>query len=178
MVSTLVNTCKGFTLDGKQCHRKTKGNFCYQHRVNFMQEKPLECIICLESISTQKRALECGHWIHKRCIIKSAKAECPLCRTPLHLGLRARQQINKLATLRAREQFEDEERELIEEYRSEIFNPQIQEYIHNIIGYLLEDNDNINIVDVMDAIFTDYSDNINIVDVIDAILNGDYDSAG
>jgi len=46
-----------------------------------------ECIICYEPFSSQDEALECGHWVHKNCIIKWGVNQCPLCRTTLHLNI-------------------------------------------------------------------------------------------
>ena len=152
----MVSTCKGITQSGEQCHRKTRTDLCHQHRVNFMQLKPEECIICLENIAQQKRALECGHWIHKQCIINSAKAECPLCRTRLHLGPQALNKIDKLAQIRAKERIEEEEEELLAEFREEILDLSLQEHIHNIVSFLLDGNNDISFVDVIDAIFEDY----------------------
>ena len=37
----------------------------------------LECPVCTENINS---SLNCGHFVHKECIIKSGKNECPICR--------------------------------------------------------------------------------------------------
>jgi hypothetical protein len=39
----------------------------------------IECCVCTENIY-KKTKLICGHHIHKECIIKSGKNECPICR--------------------------------------------------------------------------------------------------
>ncbi len=38
-----------------------------------------ECCVCL-SLIKNKNYLICGHMVHKKCIIKSGKNECPICR--------------------------------------------------------------------------------------------------
>jgi hypothetical protein len=46
-----------------------------------------ECIVCYEDLTTKDKPLkECGHHIHKLCILKSGKNKCPLCRTELKLS--------------------------------------------------------------------------------------------
>jgi len=52
----------------------------------FKQDKPEDCPVCYESINSQKEALECGHWVHTECIVKSTKAQCPICRRSLVLN--------------------------------------------------------------------------------------------
>jgi gas vesicle protein len=46
-------------------------------------DKPEECPVCFESLSNQKIPLECDHWVHSKCIKKSGKAQCPICRKEL-----------------------------------------------------------------------------------------------
>lgn len=41
-----------------------------------------ECAVCFEELSSND-VLECKHKIHSDCIIKSCKAECPICRQHL-----------------------------------------------------------------------------------------------
>lgn len=48
-------------------------------------EKPDECPICVEKLSEDDKALKCGHWVHKGCIIKSGKSKCPICRIHIYL---------------------------------------------------------------------------------------------
>lgn len=49
-----------------------------------MYEKPSECPVCYEILRTSK-PLSCGHWVHKKCIVKSLKNECPICRKEVEL---------------------------------------------------------------------------------------------
>ncbi len=48
-------------------------------------EKPDECSICLENFQDTDVPLKCGHWVHKSCIIKSGKNQCPICRFTIYL---------------------------------------------------------------------------------------------
>ena len=152
--------CKGITLSGVPCNRRIKETgktLCHQHKVIFRQAKPEECIICYESLANQKRSLDCGHWIHKQCIIKSAKAECTICRKKLNLGALATQRIKELAIQRSEEQLIEEEQELIalENTRSNLIDPELQERIHDIVSNILEYNDTIDAIDVIVNIFDD-----------------------
>ena len=125
-------TCKGITLRGEPCHRKvTATNYCFQHlSIEFRQEKPPDCPVCCESLAKQRSALECGHWIHTRCVIESAKEECPICRHPLNLSPRAKKQIFELAKRRNLENIMEEEKELLQ---NESMSFQILDRINNII---------------------------------------------
>ena len=49
-----------------------------------MYDKPNECPVCYEILRTSK-PLSCGHWVHKKCIVKSLKNECPICRKEVEL---------------------------------------------------------------------------------------------
>lgn len=157
-------TCQGITLSGNQCHRKIKDQtYCYQHRPTetnkkYIQPKPDECCVCCESLKTQKRPLSCGHWIHTSCIISSAKAECPVCRTKLTLNKRAMNKINRLARKRKAEELAEEEEELRMELQyqvADLIAPALQERIQDVIGNLLNENDDINASDVLIDVFDD-----------------------
>ncbi len=159
--------CQGITLSGKPCHRKIKNQlYCYQHRralqssgiIQYRQTKPLECIICCESLANQRRALACGHWIHNICILESAKAECPICRSKLNLGKRATNHIDKLAKKREAEYIEEEEEELRVELQQQVaglITPALRERIHEVVGDLLDETINIDASDVLNDIFDD-----------------------
>lgn len=44
-----------------------------------------ECPVCLDKFTPEDKPLECGHWIHKKCVEKHFKPECPVCRKPLNI---------------------------------------------------------------------------------------------
>ena len=161
-----MNICKGTTIKGKPCCRKTKDNYCHIHKNaplkphKYKQEKPEECIVCFESLANQKRSLSCGHWIHKNCIIKSAKAECPICRKQLLLGKNDMKLIKNLAKKREEENIAEEELELQHEFENEIQNeiinllmPAFREHMQTI-GYIFED---IDAIDIINEFFDDES---------------------
>ncbi len=71
--------------NNKQCKNttKNKSGYCYLHNKDpnmFLQKKPEKCPICFNSLFQVKIPLECGHWVHKSCILKGNKLECPLCK--------------------------------------------------------------------------------------------------
>lgn len=76
--------CIGITKNGDNCKKKVSNNnkFCNIHTKKWNNEKPNECPICFEPMN-EKRPLECGHWIHRSCILKSNKCECAICRKVL-----------------------------------------------------------------------------------------------
>lgn len=47
-------------------------------------QKPETCILCCESMN-EKKPLECGHWLHLKCVEKHFKPECPICRKHLDI---------------------------------------------------------------------------------------------
>lgn len=146
--------CRGITLTGEQCNRKVKsGEHCFQHANKFFSSKPSECIICYESLANQRHALKCGHWIHNDCIVKSAKAECPLCRCKLELCKRDMKRIDKLAKIREAERLQEEEEELRENLQTHL-SETLRDRIHHIIGNLLDQNENIDHFDVL-SVFQD-----------------------
>ena len=128
-----AHSCKGKTASGADCKRMIlHGDYCYQHitfpvvlakgkqgkvfpKTGFKQDKPDECPVCCESMDTQKEALECGHWVHTDCLIASAKAECPLCRTAITLNEKDMKEIKRLAKRNEQERIEEEHRELLEQ---------------------------------------------------------------
>lgn len=63
--------------------------------MSFVCEKPSECPVCYEPLNENK-ALSCGHWVHKSCIIKSKKDNCPMCRQKVKLSRREREDMYNL----------------------------------------------------------------------------------
>lgn len=79
--------CK-YLIDGVQCklHTKSPTGYCHLHKrkQNYRFERPERCPVCFNSLHQCLEPLSCGHWVHKTCIRKSGKAQCPLCREPLN----------------------------------------------------------------------------------------------
>lgn len=55
-------------------------------------DKPEECPVCIETFDEDDSPLTCGHWVHKECIIKSGKGQCPVCRFDLYLSTKEKQE--------------------------------------------------------------------------------------
>ncbi len=163
----MSHLCQGITLSGKQCNNRIKDKrFCYHHRKNsqsdeimqYRQHKPPECIICRESLANQRYALECGHWIHKKCVIRSAKAECPICRSKLVLGKNDMARINAIAKKRREKYLLEEAEELRTNLQFQVAGliaPELQERIQDIVGDLLDDAGDIDTIDILTDIFDD-----------------------
>ena len=67
-----------------QCCNKTTNKFCENHKHRYRFEKPEECPICFEEISSETETpLGCGHWIHKACLTPSNLHKCSLCQTEM-----------------------------------------------------------------------------------------------
>lgn len=91
MVSSI---CKGKCTNGKSCKRHVKNVlYCFQHvpqietiickkKKSFEEEKPELCPVCYYEMN-DKTSLNCGHWVHNKCVLKSGKKECPICRKPV-----------------------------------------------------------------------------------------------
>ena len=142
--------CKGITLSGRKCRRKLRNrSFCSDHdpiniRTRYRQAKPRECVVCCESLSNQPRALECGHWVHINCIIHSAKAECPICRTRLNLSNHINKRIETIAKKRKEETIREEQEEIqsdLQLHLAGLIAPALQERIHEVIGDLIDEDE-------------------------------------
>lgn len=95
----MTNQCLGKTKQGRQCKNKVLlGQYCFRHKERivakepekkeiakrFIAEKPEDCPICCFDLHMNE-PLECGHWVHHECILKSGKKECPFCRKTLNI---------------------------------------------------------------------------------------------
>jgi len=132
MSNLRIGKCKGVTSKGKPCTRTVQGEYCFQHVYTeqpkkYIQLKPDECLVCYESMETVKNPLPCGHWIHKECIIESAKAECPFCRKMVPFPKKELRRIKALFRKRKAEEIREEEAELIQQYQQ----PMVQ--VNNIL---------------------------------------------
>ena len=81
--------CRGNTQKGHRCKRKSKTDFCYQHKASkgAPQEVTEDCTICLQSLS-RPTVLSCTHQYHKTCLrLWAAHSQtCPLCRANFSWG--------------------------------------------------------------------------------------------
>lgn len=76
--------CKFSINNTTQCTNKVRGTteFCSEH-MNYRFPKPKTCPVCFCSIHQCIRPLACHHWVHRSCVRRSGKAECPICREKL-----------------------------------------------------------------------------------------------
>ena len=68
--------CRGFTLMGKRCNKKSK-----QNELCFIHQNQLDCPICMDALFG--KPMKCGHIMHTECMKGLRKMECPLCRDKL-----------------------------------------------------------------------------------------------
>jgi hypothetical protein len=98
--ANIVNISKNCAYYIKQKKRRCKLNafpnykYCTRHihEQEPLQsiDKPEECPVCVEDFQVDEKPLTCGHWVHKSCVIKSGKGQCPICRFELYLSLKER----------------------------------------------------------------------------------------
>ena len=83
-VEKTLHICHGLTIKADNlvnCQNKSDKQFCPDHQHRYRLEKPDDCPICMDTISiVTETPLECGHWIHKECLIPTNKHICPVCR--------------------------------------------------------------------------------------------------
>lgn len=151
-----MKKCNAKTLKGFVCSRNIKNsdNYCHQHLLEC--NKPVECIVCYDSLINQSKPLECGHWIHTECIIQSAKAECPLCRTKLKLNKKLLQRIDKLNKKKREESLLEEETELRLNLQLEVANliePTLQTRVNIAINDIMLGMNENDIMELLDELF-------------------------
>jgi len=83
--------CIGYTKKGIVCRKKHLhgSEYCKIHSDLYKLQKPDECPICMESITEEFRPLDCGHWVHKKCLLKW-KDICPSCKAIVKLTTKER----------------------------------------------------------------------------------------
>lgn len=101
-----ITTCTHYIKQKKRCCKlNTFPNYKYCtkhiHKQEPIQliERPTECPVCMEHLEEDEKPLVCGHWVHKSCVIKSGKGQCPICRFELYLSTKER---TECATYRQR----------------------------------------------------------------------------
>ena len=79
-----TSKCKGLKINGNvllKCENNILNKYCSEHEHKYRLEKPDDCCICMDNISSETEIpLECGHWIHKQCLIPTNTHICPMCR--------------------------------------------------------------------------------------------------
>jgi len=79
-----LRICRGLNIevDGLvRCLNTSNGEYCNQHSHRYRFEKPDECPVCMDVISSRTETpLSCGHWVHKHCLVPTNLHMCPVCR--------------------------------------------------------------------------------------------------
>ena len=82
-VKTLI-ICRGYTIEEGnlvRCENVSDKKHCFEHEHRYRFDKPDECPVCMDTISEiHETPLECGHWIHRECLIPTNLHICPVCR--------------------------------------------------------------------------------------------------
>ena len=84
-------TCCAKTKKGNKCknrvssinHGESIKLFCKRHTKQYGLEKPVDCPICMEPLTDNDNPIQCGHWIHKDCLMKCKAETCPMCRSAI-----------------------------------------------------------------------------------------------
>jgi len=80
--------CRGLEIQQDQlvpCSNQCRNKYCEDHEEKYSLEKPEDCAICMEHVYEQTETpLECGHWFHKQCLVKTNKYNCPMCRQSMY----------------------------------------------------------------------------------------------
>ncbi len=64
----------------ERCTNESNKKYCSEHENKYRFEKT-DCPICMDEISEETETpLECGHWIHKECLVPTNLHICPVCR--------------------------------------------------------------------------------------------------
>jgi hypothetical protein len=140
--------CCGTTLKGKSCKNKTfeKYNYCKLHYNKFRLCKEENCPVCMESLDNVKVPLSCSHWIHKSCILKWGKDECPICRSKIKLTSVERRKLrNKTNNNLENNEFTNDEDIILPPHLLEVLNNIVRSFPESmrsefIIGVNFDDN--------------------------------------
>jgi hypothetical protein len=79
-----LHICRGLTIQAEnlvKCQNKSDKQHCPDHEHRYRFEKPDDCPVCMDIISSKTETpLECGHWVHKKCLVPTNIHICPVCR--------------------------------------------------------------------------------------------------
>ena len=82
--------CSALYIYGSDLHKCTQYSgdhkYCSGHANRYRLEKPDDCPVCMDTISSETETpLECGHWVHKQCLVPTNRFMCPVCRQTMKL---------------------------------------------------------------------------------------------
>lgn len=157
--------CLGITNKGKRCNKKTLNGYCKYH---ISQKDPPdehssleehsssdecssrdecsssdECCVCTDPVQKDKKILcECNSSVHRECIVKSGKSECPVCRRTVVLKVSEKKRMKEYAEKYRKDMAWEEFQRFQEEYGRELFeNRQAFVFSNNDrLGLIIRDN--------------------------------------
>jgi hypothetical protein len=133
--------CLGITNKGKRCNKKTLNGYCKYHISQ--KDPPDECCVCTDPVQKDKKILcECNSSVHRECIVKSGKSECPVCRRTVVLKVSEKKRMKEYAEKYRKDMAWEEFQRFQEEYGRELFeNRQAFVFSNNDrLGLIIRDN--------------------------------------
>jgi hypothetical protein len=85
-----VHYCQGNMNETVKCSNMIDSDiykidkYCYAH-TPILYTKPDQCPICLNGIKKITNPLSCGHWAHRKCVLKW-KDQCPICKAVIKIS--------------------------------------------------------------------------------------------
>lgn len=156
-----MRQCQGITKKHQQCKKRIVGChdthcFCSLHKSTQRRVYEKEaCPVCFEN--NVKHILDCGHWVHKECIILSGKAECPICRTMVSMTKLDMKKLNKRKRQLDQQQLEEDEIEIQAELTRGFFQSLVDDE-NNSLGGIVFDILQTSSIHFLEIIFEDYDD--------------------
>lgn len=77
-----------------------------------MATKKEQCCVCVEDYPPE---LSCGHFVCTKCVVKSGKRECPLCRQPVALTKCQKKKLRRNASKYKKDQIREDTGEVLRE---------------------------------------------------------------
>jgi hypothetical protein len=96
--------------------------YCSDHVCIIRFDKPDNCPICLDSMNNITLPLNCGHWLHRKCLVNWSDV-CPVCRMPVNdLTFEEKKQIEIRRAVNAKEREYEEHISLLQQHHQEHMN--------------------------------------------------------
>ena len=88
--------CTAITHSKTRCklNKGDNNDYCHRHQYIYRYTNDNICPVCTEKIHHKVPVLKCGHRIHKICIYRSMKLECPICRAVVTLNTKENNDYN------------------------------------------------------------------------------------
>jgi hypothetical protein len=139
-----ATTCLSRTKRGTRCMNRTRigESYCHLHKPpGFLEKRPDICPVCIETFSSRDTHLECGHWIHISCVVKSGKPQCPICRQTLtYFSPEHRREMSRIKNQRRIEDVNEMTFSLMQEFIGTLIEEQQVTELH------LDDDEDIEVI--------------------------------